>query len=230
MARDADVPQIYRVGASPNTRVALSMKNRIYSKPYGLQNPSPKQVGIVSTFDYSEGRSVDPVRAVGFGDRVVELVPGVTEPMSITLNRTLMYTSGIVQELGYRGGVDGLVRSLRHHRWPFDLSSELVFSELVTSKDESQIGVKVNATITGTDGESHYAMVTLFEACWISNYSVSFPSDSAIVMEDCTVMATDVVDGTSNYANGPDDYGDFMNSGNDPILQEGSGSRIFTVP
>lgn len=226
MARDADVNSIYRRGSSPATRVALSMRNRIFSTPYTVGATTEKQVGVLSTFDQSEGRAVDPVRAVGFGDRVVELVPGLTEPLSITMNRSLMYTSGIVQELGYRGGVDGLVRSLRHHKWPFDIRSELVFSELITAFDDGQIPSDQKGKGVQLVG-SNFALITRFWTCWISNYSVSFPADSAIVMEDATVMVTDVTDGSSSYGDSFDSYGDLLSAGNNPILNPGSGSKIF---
>jgi hypothetical protein len=223
MARDSADTYIYRVGSSPNTRVAISQKNRVFSRPFTTGSPVEKQVGVLSTFDYSESRAVDPVRGVGFGDKVQELVPGVTEPMSLTLNRTLLYTAGIVQEVGYRGGVDGLVRSLRQHKWPFDIRSELVFSELVTAKDQGAILVKVQGTDT-----PNYALITYFEACWLNSISVSFPSDSAIVMEDASATCTDVTDGVSTYGNSPDNYGDLLDSGNNPIIKPGAGSRLFT--
>lgn len=222
MSRDSSESYIYRKGSSPNTRVAISQKNRLFSKAYTTGAPTQRQVGVLSTFDYSESRAVDPVRGVGFGDKIQELVPGVTEPMSITLNRTLLYTSGIMQELGYRAGVDGLVRSLRHHKWPFDLRSELVFSELVTNRDQAAILQKVN----GTD-DPNFAMITYFEACWLSSIDISFPSDSAIILENCTAMACDVSDGTSVYGNSVDNYGDLLDAGNSPILKPGSGSRLY---
>ncbi|HEY8096294.1 MAG TPA: hypothetical protein VIE65_09440 [Methylobacter sp.] len=222
MARDAADSYIYRRGSSPNTRVAISQKNRVFSKPFTTGSPSEKQVGVLATFDYSESRAVDPVRGVGFGDKIQELVPGVTEPMTLTLNRTLLYTAGIVQEVGYRGGVDGLVRSLRQHKWPFDIRSELVFSELVTSKDQASVLVKT----LGTD-DPNLALLTYFEACWLNSISVSFPSDSAIVMEDASATATDVTDGVGTYGNSPDNYGDLLDSGNNPIVKPGSGSRLF---
>lgn len=222
MSRDSADTYIYRVGSSPNTRVAISQKNRVFSRPFTTGSPVEKQVGVLATFDYSESRAVDPVRGVGFGDKIQELVPGVTEPMSLTLNRTLLYTAGIVQEVGYKGGVDGLVRSLRHHKWPFDIRSELVFSELVTAKDQAAILVKVQGTDT-----PNYALITYFEACWLNSISVSFPSDSAIVMEDASATCTDVSDGVSTYGNSPDNYGDLLDSGNNPILKPGSGSRLF---
>jgi hypothetical protein len=226
MARQAEETYIYRRGASPNTRVAISQKNRVFSIPYG--STVFKQVGVLSTFDYNESRAVDPVRGVGFGDKIQELVPGVTEPMTVTLNRTLLYTASLAQELGYRGGVDGLVRSLRHHKWPFDLRSELVFSELVSHYDTAhfQEGLATGGVIPVQDGSTNFAMVTYFEACWLNSISISFPSDSAIVMEDCSATATDVTDGTARYELSPDGYGDLMESGNNPIL--GAGSRLFT--
>jgi len=224
MARDSADTYIYRKGSSPNTRVAISQKNRVYSRPFTQGSPSQKQIGVLSTFDYSESRAVDPVRGVGFGDKIQELVPGVTEPMAVTLNRTLLYTAGIVQELGYKGGVDGLVRSLRQHKWPFDLRSELVFSELVTNRDQAAILVKVNGS-EATD--PNFAMITYFEACWLNSISVSFPSDSAIVMEDAAATATDVTDGTSLYGTDPNSYGDLLDSGNNPLTQPGAGSRLF---
>lgn len=221
MRGDSD-SYIYRRGSSPNTRVAISQKNRVFSTPWSQSSPKVKQIGVLSTFDYSESRAVDPVRGVGFGDKIQELVPGVTEPMALTLNRTLLYTAGIMQELGYRAGVDGLVRSLRHHKWPFDIRSELVFSELVVDKDGSQIFKKTPGTDPGT-----LALITYFEACWLNSISVSFPSDSAIVVEDAAATCTDVTDGTSMYGVSADTYGDLLDSGNNPI--NGFGSRLYTA-
>jgi hypothetical protein len=222
MSRDSADSYIYRVGSSPNTRVAISQKNRVFSRPYTVNQPSDKQVGVLSTFDYNESRTIDPVRGVGFGDKIQELVPNVTEPMTITLNRTLLYTAGIAQEVGYRGGVDGLVRSLRQHRWPFDLRSELVFSELVTNKDSASILVKTLAS-----DDPNFALITYFEACWLNSISSSFPSDSAIVLEDASATCTDVTDGSSFYGTGSDNYGAMLDSGNNPILKPGAGSRLY---
>jgi hypothetical protein len=201
--------------------VAISQKNRVLSRPVVPTgtNASEKQIGVLSTFDYSESRSIDPVRGVGFGDQILELVPGVTEPMSLTLNRTMLYTAGIVQELGYKGGVDGIVRSLRQHRWPFDIKSELAFSELVQQADRSFIG-------TNTSGGST-ALITYFWACWLNNYDVSFPSDSAIIVENASATATDVTDGFTAYQNTAETYGSALDSGNNPYTTPNSGSLLY---
>jgi hypothetical protein len=229
MARD-DKTSIYAHGAAPNTRVAISQKNRVFSKPFGT-DPSFKQIGVLATFDYSESRAIDPVRGVGYGDNIQELVPGVTEPMSVTLNRTLLYTSSIMQEVGYKGGVDGLVRSLRHHRWPFDLKSELVFSELITQDYTAQRGVKPVGGGADDPVETQYglnqALVTYFWACWLNSVSASFPSDSAIVIEDASVTCTDVTDGY-RPTGVVGDYGPTLDSGNNPFAPvPGLGSLIF---
>jgi hypothetical protein len=213
---------IYRRGSSPNTRVAISQKNRVWSTPYTTGTPTQKQVGVLATFDWSESRGIDPVRGVGFGDKIQELVPNVTEPMTLTLNRTLLYTAGIVQEVGYKGGVDGMVRSLRQHKWPFDIRQELVFSELVTNFDQNQILVVTQGTDPGT-----LALITYYEACWLNSMSASYPSDSAIVIEDASATCTDVTDGTTLYGTTSDTYGDLLDSGNNPLL--GQGSRLFTA-
>lgn len=215
---------IYTRGSSPNTRVAISQKNRVISKPYTPTGPIERQVGVLSTFDWSEARTIDPVRGVGFGDKVQELVPSVTEPMTLTINRTLLYTAGIAQEVGYRGGVDGLVRSLRQHKWPFDIKSELVFSELVTHANDL---VMYADPVQASDGSGNLALITFYRACWLNSISASFPSDSAIVVEDASATVTDVTDGTHDYGITINDYGDLLDSGNNPILVAGSGSNLF---
>ena len=215
---------IYWKGATPQTRVAISQKNRIFSKPFGAKI-TWLQVGVLSTFDWSEARTIDPVRGVGFGDRVQELVPSVTEPASLTLNRTLLYTAGLMQELGYRGGVDGIVRSLRHHKWPFDIRSELVFSELVTKNGTvSPFAQGVQAQASALN-QKDLCLVTVFQGCWLNNVSISFPADSAIVLENCSATAMDVWDGVSNI---PQYYNDSIQSGNNPFVAEEGGSFLFS--
>lgn len=209
---------IYRQGASPETRVAVSQKNRIYSKPEGMDGW--QQVGAASTFEVSESRAVEPVRGVGMGDQIAELVPGITEPMKITLNRMLMYLSNIHQTVGYKGGGAGLVRSLRHHRWPFDIKQELVLSQIAQNESDSYQGFQ---TLTDdASGTEFMAMLTFYEACWFDNYSSSFTSDGAQVSEDCSCQATDVIDGYS-------DYGVFIESGNNPFTDSPQSSFRFAT-
>ena len=219
---------IYNNGTTPETRVAISQKNRVFSKPYSSNSSSIQQIGVLSTFGYQESRAVDPVRGVGFGDKIQELVPGITDAMSLTLNRTLLYTSGLFQELGYKGGIDGLVRSLRHHRWPFDIRNELVFSELVMKDTADLSGYHEQATQVGGTSATAFALITQFVGCWLESYDISYASDSAIVAENCGARATDITDGKTPYENGsPDNYGDSMNSGNAYTGASGTGSALY---
>jgi len=213
---------IYRMGTAPNTRVAVSQKNKIFG--YAVGSNGFTQIGVVSEFGFDESRTIDPVRGVGFGDMVAELVPGVTEPMTLTLNRTLLYTVNIFQVLGYKGGVDGLVRSLRHHRWPFDIRQELVFSE-ISSQSEVAGTAAVDST-TAAAGSNIYsgvkALFTYYEGCWLNSYSASYTSDAAIVAENSSVTVTDIIDGKSRY-------GEFIDTGLSPIGGSGTAGAGFSL-
>ena len=173
----------------------------------------------ISEFGHDESRTIDPIRGVGYGDQIAELVPGATEPMTLTLNKTLLYTANLFQVLGYKGGIDGLVRSLRHHRWPFDIKQEMVFSEIAVLQDPN--GVAVQATvITGPTGADNpivtpLALLTFFEGCWLNSYSASYTSDAAIVAENSSVTVTDIIDGISSY-------GEFIDTGLAPTAQNGA--------
>jgi len=120
---------LYNMGTSPNTRTAVSQKVRLLTPHYG-SNQAMHQMGVVSSFNPSQSRTVEPVRGIGFGDQVAELVPSVTEPTTGSFERALLYLCNLWQATGYSSGVDGPVRSLAHHRWPFDIEQQLVFSTL----------------------------------------------------------------------------------------------------
>jgi hypothetical protein len=89
------------------------------------------QIGVLSSFNPSQSKNIDTVRGIGNGDKIAELVPSVTEPTTAQVERALLYLANLWQATGYASGVDGPVRSLAHHRWPFDVEMQLVFSTLV---------------------------------------------------------------------------------------------------
>lgn len=141
---------LYDYGTSPNTRTAVSQKVRILTPSYG-NHDGLHQMGVLSSFAPSQSRSVEPVRGIGFGDQVAELVPSVTEPTTGSFERALLYLCNLWQATGYAAGIDGPVRSLAHHRWPFDIEQQLVFSSLVDW--ELGVGNKGHGGAAGnTDG------------------------------------------------------------------------------
>jgi hypothetical protein len=231
---------LYEMGTTPNTRAAVSQKIRILTPAYGTSS-ALFQMGVLSSLNPSESRTIENLRGIGFGDMIAELVPGPTEPMTISFERALLYLSNLWQGTGYAAGVDGPVRSLRHHRWPFDIEQQIVFSTLADADLEAagsgfsgtsgsyNGGVKAiefpNVTeISGISGGGHTALITLFEACWWSDWNTSYSRDSALVMENGTANVTDIHDFSSLY-------GEFLASGNDPTIgQLGSirfGSRVL---
>jgi len=205
---------IYRRGTTPNTRIAVSQKNKIYSVARG--NSAFSQIGVVSSFGLSESRTIEEVRGLGYGDQLAELVPGTTPSMSISISRTLLYLSNVYQVFGYAAGTDGLVRSLKHHQWPFDIKQELVFSRIATEQ-----GLQPKLVSPASDGVNE-ALLTFFEACWMESYSATFSSDSALISEDVGVKVTDIIDGSSTYGELAAD-GD--STGNSPFADAGSSVR-----
>jgi len=207
---------IYRMGTAPNTRAAVSQKNKVFG--YMVGSGAFKQLGVVSEFGHDESRTPEPIRGIGFGDQVAELVPGVTEPMTLTLNKTLLYAMNLFQAVGYKGGISGLVRSLKHHRWPFDIKQELVFSELVSKKDLLGGGGEKDASppVGGQPQGDVKALFTFYEGCWMNSYSASYTSDAAIVAENSSVTVTDIIDGVSQY-------GEYIDASTLSIFSSGSG-------
>ncbi len=215
---------IYRMGTAPNTRSAVSQKNKVYG--YATNAQGFQQIGVISEFGFDESRTIDPVRGVGFGDQIAELVPSVTEPMTLTLNKTLLYTANLFQVLGYKGGIDGLARSLRHHRWPFDIKQELVISELSVLQDPNGAAVTATVTTGPTAADNPIvtpkALLTFFEGCWMNSYSASFTSDAAMVAENSSVTVTDIIDGISQY-------GEFIDTGLAPTSSNGGPGKGFSI-
>jgi hypothetical protein len=196
---------IFRRGVTPNTLSVISSKNRIFAVNSLGSNV---QIGVIATFDPSEARTIEPIRGIGFGDKIAELVPGVTDPMTISVTRTALYLSNIYQAFGFLSGIDGIVRSLRHHRWPFDIRQEIVFSQLAEGKSSDKKGSpgfidasKGGIGIDFRDGEGAQALVTYYEGCWISDYSVSYAADTALVQETVTINVSDIYSDIADVMN-----------------------------
>jgi len=224
MANVTTANYIYRQGTAPNTRAAVSQKNKIYGYTVGAEGL--QQLGVISEFTFDESRTIDPIRGVGFGDQIAELVPNVTDPMTLSVNKTLLYTANLFQILGYKGGIDGLVRSLKHHRWPFDIKQELVFSELSSLQDPSGTSVAATVTTGPTDADNPIvtprALLTFFEGCWMNSYSASFVSDTAVVAETSSITVTDIIDGVS-------EYGEFIDTGLAPVEDNGGPGSGYSL-
>lgn len=199
MARDSD-SYIFRKGVTPNTLSVISSKNRIFA-----YNATGKlvQIGVIATFDPSEARTIEPVRGIGFGDQIAELVPGVTDPMTISVTRTALYLSNIFQVFGYKAGIDGICRSLKHHRWPFDIRQEVVFSAIAAENTDGSVAQNVNSVTKDSRDEkgiyNQYAILTFYEACWISDFSVSYAADTALVQETVTINVSDILAAPGKY-------------------------------
>ena len=228
---------LYKFNSSPNTRAVVSQKCRVLTPAYGSDDGLLYQIGVVASFSISaSSRSAEPYRGVGFGDQIAELVPGVSDPHSASFTRTLLYLSNAHQAFGYAGGVDGPVRTLQQHRWPFDIEQQLVFSTLADTEAPSNgpdglINVD-STTQNATDGEEtptnvngepgtagskkHKALITYCEGCWITSMDHGeMSADGGIIQQSIEAQITDVHDLYSTY-------GEFMATGNNPTLGQNS--------
>lgn len=190
--RDRDTYVYNRKGVTPETASTISSRTKIYATPAdSIAGSGIFQIGVIATFDPTESRTIEPVRGIGFGDIVAELVPGVTEPMTLAVTRTAQYLSGIAQVFGYKGGVDGLVRSLRQHKWPFDVVQEVVISSYIQTGTATKANVEDAAVSLGDT--TLQALFTYFQGCWISDYSASYAADAALVQENVTINVTNIM-------------------------------------
>ncbi len=200
---------VYRQGTSPNTETVISSRFKIFTDAVDVGKFV--KLGVTSSFTYSESKTIDAVRGLGYGDQIAELVPGVTQPLSISITRTCLYLANLMQVLGYKAGVSGAVRSLKHHRWPFDIKQEIVFSQLAS--EDPQVGFATLADIPNEGGLNNLgnpgllAVATVYEGCWMESYNTAFTVDTAAVTEDCTVTVTDIFDVAGSI------YGEFLDSG-----------------
>jgi len=200
---------LYRQGASAQTKTVVSTRFKVYSHAVGVGKFA--RMGVTSSFQVSESKSVDAIRGLGYGDQIAELVPGVTQPMSLTIDRYALYLANMMQMLGYKAGVSGLVRSLKHHKWPFDIKTEIVFSELAS--ESRDLGQATKANVPGEGGLNNlgnpglYAVVTVYEGCWMESYSTGYQVDQAAVTENATVVVSDVFDVAGSV------YGEFIDAG-----------------
>jgi len=212
---------VYQQGSSPQTESVISSRFKIFTDVVGVGKFV--KLGVTSQFNISETRTVETIRGLGYGDQVAELVPGVTEPLSITIQRTCLYLANIMQVLGYKAGVSGGVRSIRQHRWPFDIKTEIVFSQLASTTPGTPTpnsgGAQpdlTNADIPNEGGFNNlgnpglFAVATVYEGCWISNYTTGYVIETAAVNENVTVSVTDIFDVSGTV------YGEFLDSGLGP--------------
>ena len=224
---------LYKFNSSPNTRAVVSQKTRILTPAYGGNEGLLYQIGVVSSFDPGESsRGVNEIRGVGFGDQIAELVPTVTEVATFTAERAMLYLSNGHQAFGYAGGVDGAVRTLQQHRWPFDVEQQIVFSTIADKEapDSGDVEGIVDIDFTaqnatggdsysdeaGNSTQQHKALITYYEACWITGIgNGSFAAEGGIITQSISASVTDVHDLYSTY-------GEFMGTGNDPTIGQGA--------
>lgn len=214
---------IYRQGTTGQTESVISSRFKIYTPAVDVGKFI--KLGVTSAFSVSETTAIDTVRGLGYGNQVAELVPGVTAPTALAITRTALYLANLMQMMGYKAGVSGAVRSLKHHKWPFDIKTEIVFSELASQ--DPNIGQATVADVPNEGGLNNtgnpglFAVATVYEGCWMTSYNTAYQVETAAVAEDCNIQVTDIFDVSGSV------YGEFIDSGNNSSDATGR-SLLFT--
>jgi hypothetical protein len=249
---------LYKYNSSPNTRAAVSQKVRILTPAYGGDAGLLYQIGVVSSFSAgSSARGADPIRGIGFGDQIAELVPGVTDPVSLSMERTLLYLSNGHQAMGYAGGIDGPVRTLQHHRWPFDVEQQLVFSSIADTEAPSSSNVKglrdIDFSGQNATGSSRYNAGEVEDGAVdpnnqtralvgtagtgqkhkaiITYFEGCWITDIGFgdVAADSSIISQSMTVSVTDVHDLFSTYGEFMSTGNDPTIGQGA-SILYTDP
>lgn len=189
---------IYREGVTPVTRTAISSRAKIFSFAAEGTTSSLTQIGHVSSFNPSHSRTIDTKRGIGMGDKIAELVPQNADAVTISVERTMLYVGNLMQAFGYNAGTSGIVRSLAHHRFPFDIRHELILPNFIVTNNTVTSNIST-ATDTLEEGAAQ-AIATIYEACWFNDYSLTYSVDDVVIAESGTVTVTDVYD-PANLAN-----------------------------
>jgi len=201
---------LYRQGTTGQTESVISTRFKIFTPAVDVGKFV--KLGVTSSFSVSETKNIETIRGLGYGDQIAELVPGVTQPTTISVTRTALYLANLQQMFGYKAGVSGLVRSLKHHKWPFDIKTEIVFSELASETrnhgNASKADVPNEGGLNNLGNSGLYAVVTVYEGCWMNSYNSGYQVETAAVAEDCSITVTDIFDISGSV------YGDFIDSGN----------------
>ena len=192
-----NTPYVYRYGTAPNTALVNTLKVKLFSFDDSIGGaPTMVQVGVLQEWTPGDSRSNTAVRSNGYGDQIAEINPGVTE-LTGSASVMALYTRNIMQVFGYVAGISGLVRSLKHHRWPFDIREEIVLPLFVHAQAQgvgnSAAGSAGDAT-RNVEAPNSSSIVTYYEGCWMNDYNRSYTIGDVSVTESSSMIITDVYD------------------------------------
>lgn len=179
-------PYIYRKGVSPNTRLLNPQRVRVFG--VDAEDQAQHQIGLIQTWNPSDTRAIEPVRGIGFGDQIAELAVGVTD-LTATATVMMMYLRDIQQLFGYKAGSSGLIRSLKHHQWPFDIYETILVPTYLKAKVTDSAGVDSTDVDTSL---STNVIGTWYEGCWMSDFAKTFDIGATSVTQDMTCQISDV--------------------------------------
>ena len=193
-SRDSLGSSVFREGMAPQTWSKTSHRIKVFSYLWGDKGGKFSKMGIVSKFTPpSDSRTMTHIHGIGSGDQVAEIVPGASADYTLSFDKFALWLENSHQILGYAGGADGLVRALKHHRYPFDLKQEEVWSTLASKLYDGSAEGVLDATDPDDATQSLKALITYYETCWVQSFSYSVDYGTAEIAESVTCNVTDIV-------------------------------------
>lgn len=184
---------VYAKGWVPHTCIAVASSVRLFSR--NGTDGNFRQIGVIQSFKPADSRKMDRARGVGFGDRVAEIVPAVTD-VTITCTRMALYEENILESFGYHSGwntgaVRGAVRTLAHMKNPFDINEVIVYHTYGSNPQIPGFYGGKEASASPGKYTSYW-----YHDCWINAWSRTIEiTGNLIYMEDVTIDVTWVDDG-----------------------------------
>jgi hypothetical protein len=199
-----------RSGALPGTRVVSTQNIRVYARLANLltnpQSVTPHQVGdawreigAIQTLSYSNARTNNVVKQLGYGDVLQDLVPGDTT-FTLTATRFLTYNKKFIEALGYTedtlpaaAGQLGGFRSIAQITYPLEIRREI--EVMVPQAGQPAV---TDSTLMATDNLQK--VITIFQECWVKGFSGARAVGGGTITETVDFAPTRVVRGSTSGA------------------------------
>ena len=140
------------------------------------------QVGTATNATPSHQRSNTKVGGVGIGDRIMEIVPGLTS-YTLSLTKFSLWNKYIYQVLGYNVNI----RMLAEMQTPFDVYTYHLNPTGTTSK-----GIFVNS---GEVADSNI-VTTIYRDCVVSSWNRTQQYDADVTISDVVEMDVTRIEGS----------------------------------
>lgn len=165
-------------------------------------------IGFINSFQYTETRSVQPLKAIGSRRHVFS---STNAPVQLSISRMMLVGNNLLKSL-YANATFG--KGITDANSKYDIKAGTTEGSWWTNIEEDVYRVpfglaviwdspaslahaNVSSSSSSSDGSAPHAGAEYFEVCTIVNRSTAIQSGQAVMMENVTIMADRVVPWTA---------------------------------